>query len=247
MQQEDFYKAIQEKLNLLETNSDWNKDAVWNRINRQEEVKVIKKSNKWFYFGAAASVAVVSLISVWILNNNNSQITDNQSIVNDKLVVLPIQKTEIKETISKQKIELEVQKESNIKLNSETPEIVKVPEQIVENKIEQASIPKNEVIETTQIVQNQPVEKQTEVSPNQETEEDHYDRKLVKPVQNRVVVLNIPVAEEENDRGKQKKSLVGRIFKKDKEKTERSDKIWAFVKESFKNESIEEKKDSTVR
>jgi hypothetical protein len=248
MQQDIFYKEIQEKLNLLETNSDWNKDAVWNRINRQEEVTVLKKSNRRFYFGAAASIVLVSLIGFLILNNKQVKSIDNQQVTSLKVE----SKSAVEVDITKKKVEEKTirtiiyKKDSKVQDNQVV--LINTPNIVSETTVEQKTPPKVEVVDSPQIVQNQVIEAEKEVNAIQETEEDHYDRKVSKPTPNRVVVLNIPVAEEENDRGKQKKNFIGKIFKKnDHPKPERSDKIWAFVKESFKNESIEEKKDSTVR
>ncbi|MCU0327166.1 MAG: hypothetical protein MUF45_18360 [Spirosomaceae bacterium] len=248
MQQEDFYRKIQEKINHLETNSEWNKDDVWRRINRQEAVVVAAPKRNLWTFAAAASIVVAlgfglivmeqtdkgQVVSENTVNNNtvksiaSSEVIENQyskeNVIQSKALVVDNRGITPNENLTT----------STVENNTNEPIIQVNPKDNVENSNIENSV--------TAVVQN--TETPTEESRNvvAETRNEEQPATEVQFQGGKVVVLNIPVAEEE-DRGKKKKNVLTKIFKKDGNKPERSDKIWAFVKESFKNDSIE-KKDS---
>lgn len=248
MQQEDFYRRIQEKMSHLDDNSEWNKDDVWRRINRQETAVVVApKRNLWVY-AAAASVVIALSIGLVLMNqttekqfvsentiSNNaeksidpSEVIKNQkskeNVIQNKTLVVSNQNITPNENLA-----ISTVNGGNVELTSQVN-----PKESVENT----------TVEPSAMTAAQNIEKPVDEPKNTIAEPRNEEQPAVEAQfqGGKVVVLNIPVAEEE-DRGKKKRNVLTKIFKKDSNKPERTDKIWAFVKESFRNDSIE-KKDS---
>lgn len=249
MQQEDFYRKIQEKMNHLESNSEWNKEDVWRRINRQESAVVVaRKRNLWVY-AAAASVIIALGIGLVVMNQ-----TDEKQFVSENTRSNNTEKSiEPSEVIENQNPKEDVIQNKTLVVSNQniTPNENLATSTVNGGNVEQTSqISSKESVENTTAVESVA----TTVAQNVETPAEEPKHTIAEPKNEeqpaveaqfqggKVVVLNIPVAEEE-DRGKKKKNVLTKIFKKDSNKPERTDKIWAFVKESFKNDSIE-KRDS---
>lgn len=248
MQQEDFYRKIQEKMNHLESNSDWNKEDVWRRINRQESAVVIaRKRNLWVY-AAAASIVIALGIGLVVMNQTDDKqfVSDNRVNNNVEKFIEPsgvIENQNPKENVIQNKI-LVVSNQNITPNENLATSTVNGGNVELTNQVNPKESVESATVEPSLVTVAQNVETPTE-EPKHTIAEPKNEEQPVVEAQfqgGKVVVLNIPVAEEE-DRGKKKKNVLTKIFKKDSNKPERTDKIWAFVKESFKNDSIE-KKDS---
>lgn len=259
MQAEEFYKNIQQKINEYDFHpelSDWNKQDVWQRI----EQKQGKQKTPFVWWQASAAILILAGSFIYFNGKNLMNNIDNQAIINTtkstqenfvnltKSIQKPKQRytaftqTEIsKNDFSESKSTNIVAEKGTIQPTSKEPEnsvniIADVP--IVEprdNKLLVASNSENMVKENTFI-------------PNKAILAVKVPSK-----RERVAILEIPEDDELANipRKENRKGFFARLNKKATKNEElpsinsKPNKVWAFVKESFKNESMNA--DSTNR
>lgn len=256
MQAEKFYKEIQEKIEKSDFEPTWNKADVWQRI---EQKNTKKKPLIVWWKAAAASVALIGAIGIFFAKNNN-QTTDNQIVA----ITTPTTKTQTNvPTLSKSIQSIAVQTKgvsqgfSKAKTLVETPTDAAVAKIATTENLESINPEKQEVainqeqatpINESNLAENniETAVKETRFIPNQALIEARVPRK-----RERVAILEIPEDNYESnsaDREKKKGYLTRLTKKKGKNKVEENDelpsingkpnKVWAFVKESFKNETM---------
>ncbi len=267
MQTEEFYKKIQEKISKsdFERNSpfgesqlfEWNKQDAWQRI----EQKQTKRKTPFVWWQAvAASVILLGGLGMYFYNQKTDITTNNQAIIN----INPTISTQPIVSPTSESTQLIVNKDNRtnkaVKVmattNKQTIEQIILPSSMKEGLVAEESVVA--VNETQNIVSSSENESNT----NQQTPaNDNYrfvpyqgfiEKRVTQPRRERVAILEIPDDEEDynqTSRKEEKKGLMARlsrkIGKKGTEATEelpsinnRPNKVWAFVKESFKNETM---------
>lgn len=252
MQAEKFFKEIQQKIDQTDFEPTWNRTEVWQRI----EQKQGKRKTPFVWWKAiAASVILVGGISIYFLKNNTIDI-DNQtvavkkSIINSQINIPNIAK-------STQAISLQTPTISRSN-KSQTIAIVAPKNELVAgfNKsiISEKTITEEQVlpaIEEKTMATNAPI---LSDGTTQETTFIAHPALLEKRLpkkRERVAILEIPEDDESYNIPKKEKSkgFMARLTrKKGKNNIEENNelpslnakpnKVWAFVKESFKNETM---------
>lgn len=252
MEEKKFYKNIQEKIDQADFEPQWNKSEIWQRI----EQKQGKRKTPFVWWKAvAASIVLLGGVGIYFLKNNNQAI-DNQSVA----VNIPTTKVQDNvPTLSKSIQSNSVQTKgvsqglSNKKAIVETPENVLIASVVEPQTTEKTS---TEVQETTATEEKTVAASEPIISENlvQETNFVAHPALLEKRVQKkreRIAILEIPEDDESYNLPKKEKNkgFMARLTKKkSKNNSEENDelpsingkpnKVWAFVKESFKNETM---------
>ncbi len=259
MQAEEFYKHIQQKINEPDFESEpmflaWNQDQTWQRI----EQKQGRNKPRFVWFRAAASIFLLGGICVYFNSQKLSQISNNQ-VFRKKNTTLSIQENVTKST---QNILL------NQALNEfrQSSKYSFVPNGELDRKpnVEQVLVEAEFVSKNTNINIEEPkiiAENQPQVTDNEPVIATGMDSRFV-PNQNfiekrtpqkkeRIAILEIPEDDDSyvTSSKPKKKGLLARLSRKaEKLSTEpaeelpaiggKPNKIWAFVKESFRNETM---------
>ena len=259
MQAEEFYKHIQQKINEPDFESEpmflaWNQDQTWQRI----EQKQGSNKPRFVWFRAAASIVLVGGICVYFNSQKSLQLSDSQ-VFNKRNTTLSVQENTTK---SIQNILLnqafgrfgQSTKYSfvpNTELNR-TPSIERVlveTEFVPNNANIRVEEPKEIAEIQPQTAHNEPIiatETYSRLVPNQ-----NFIEKRTPQKRERIAILEIPEdGDSYNISSKpKKKGLLARLNRKvEKLNTEpaeelpaiggKPNKIWAFVKESFRNETM---------
>lgn len=254
MQADKFYKEIQEKIEKSDFEPTWNKADVWQRI---EQKNTKKKPLIVWWQAVAASVALIGFVGIYFATNRNQQ-PDNQVIASNSISV----ETQPKTLILPKSIQSVAVQEKGVsraflsknKMLSETPASIEIAQTdtpaIAENtNLEKQEVAVNQEQPTTtneaSFVENNAV-KETRFIPNQALIEARVPKK-----RERVAILEIPDDNEGYNapNKEKKKGYLARIAKKKgKNNIEENEelpsingkpnKVWAFVKESFKNETM---------
>ncbi len=259
MQTEEFYKHIQQKINEPDFESEpmflaWNQNQTWQRI----EQKQGSNKPRFVWFRAAASIVLVGGICVYFNSPKLFQ-TPNSQAFNKKSTALSIQENTTKSTqtiannqaLNGNNERLEYNFVPNGELNR-TPNVERI---LVETEF----VPNNtniRVEELKEITENQPQVLDYESITPKETFEgfvpiQRFIEKRTPQKRERIAILEIP--EDDDSYGTsskpKKRGLLARLSRKTEklsiEPAEelpaiggKPNKIWAFVKESFKNETM---------
>ncbi len=253
MQAEKFYKHIQEKIEQPNTEPTWNKADVWQRI---EQRNVRKKSPFVFWQAAAASIVLLGVFGVYFFSKNNMQVTDNQIIkLTDTQKFIPVGTNKATKFTPKilAKNQIVLQSLDDNKSLVEIPENV-IAKTIIEPQIIEKTIPEKqelaldeakELTKSDDVFTEKPSVEKASFVANQAILDVRIPKK-----RERVAILEIPDDENNNIPQKEKrKNYAARLAKKidKKSKTESEElpsletkpsKIWAFVKQSFRNETM---------
>ena len=251
MEEKKFYKEIQQKIDQNNFDFDWNQSEVWQRI---EQKNTKKKPFLAWWKAAAASIVLLSGIGAYFAKNN-TQIIDNQIVKNNKIFSQP--QTIAHNTITSIQ-QVSAKKTGLIKGYQEKKIINKVPENSIATTIIESQILEKPTFEKQEIAVNE--EKTVEIS------DPVFSEKSLTFIANpailevripkkkdRIAILEIPEDDETyNIQRKEKlRGYAARMARKMNKTTDelpsingKPNKVWAFVKESFKNETVV---DSTVK
>lgn len=250
MKTEEFYKKIQEKIDQTNFESDWNKNEIWQRI-EQKQTKH-KKPFVWLQT-VAASVVLLGGLGMYFYNQE-TDITPNNQVVNNLNPIISTQPTLNPTTKSTQLMANSGNHKNNV---------VKVMATSKKETTQQLeTTPNKENVVTVNEAQNNISPSETASNTAQQTPaNDNYrfvpyqgfvEKQVIPQRRERVAILEIPDDEEDYNqapRKEKKNGLVARLSRKvGKKETEpaeelpsinnKPNKVWAFVKESFKNETM---------
>lgn len=267
MQTEEFYKKIQEKISETDFEREspfgdsqffeWNKQDVWQRI----EQKQTKRKMPFVWWQAvAASIVLLGGVGMYFYNQK-TDITANNQVFNNLNPTISTQSTLNPSTKSTQLIANNDNHKNNVvKVMATTKKL------IIEQATSSISNEENLVAEESAVAinetQNNVSTNENEVNTNQQTPaSDNYrfvpyqgfvEKRVAPQRRERVAILEIPDDEEDYNQAPQKEKKNGlvarlsrKIGKKGVEPAEelpaingKPNKVWAFVKESFKNETM---------
>jgi hypothetical protein len=253
MQADKFYQEIQEKIEHANLEPTWNKADVWQRI---EQKNTKKKPLIVWWKAVAASVALIGAAGIYFSSNTN-KVTDNQAVATNTVSTeTPTNVPTLSKSIQSVAVpERGVsQKFTTKQILVETPAdvVTATPNTATSNasqsieKQEVAVIEKVELAKSDEIfTEKNSVEKSSFVA-NQAILDVRIPKK-----RERVAILEIPDDYEGYNapNKEKKKGYLARLTKKKAknavEETEelpsingKPNKVWAFVKESFKNETM---------
>lgn len=257
MQTEEFYKKIQEKVDQTNFESDWNKNEIWQRIQQKQTKR--KKPLVWWQ-AAAASVILLGGLGMYFYNQKTDIATKNQ-IVNNLNPTISTESSLNPTTKSKQ---LMIANNDNPK-NNVVKVMATSKEQSTqqfETKPNKANLKTEEPTLGANKAQNNDSPSETLSNTAQQTPaSDNYrfvpyqgfvEKRVAPQRRERVAILEIPDDEDDYNqvpRKEKKNGLVARLRRKIGKKgvnpaeelpsiNNKPNKVWAFVKESFKNETM---------
>ena len=252
MQAEKFYKAIQQKIDHADFEPEWNQAEVWQRIDQKQGKR--KLPFVWWQ-AVAASILLLGGLGVYFFKNNN-ETTDSQLVtVNTLTTKLPTNVLTLSKSIPPKTLQTKVVSHgfSNNKAIVETLENVLVasvtePQITEETSTKVQGIP---TIEEKTVVAGEPIILENLVQETTFVAHPALLEKRIPKKRERIVILEIPEDDESYNIPKKelKKGFMARLArKKGKNIVEENDelpsingkpnKVWAFVKESFKNETM---------
>ena len=259
MQTEEFYKKIQERVDQTNFESDWNKKEIWQRIEQQYMKR--KKPFVWWQ-AVAASVLLLGGLGFYFYNQKAHTTTNNQAFknLNHTFFVEPTLNPASKST---QLLANDDNRKNNVvKVMSKSYQYT--TQQLIPQQIEK-NLTNNQPAVAVNEIQNDVPTNETEVASNQQTPaSDNYrfvpyqgfvEKRVATQRRERIAILEIPDDEEEFRQAPQKEKkngLVARLSRKIGKKgvepaaelpsiNNKPNKVWAFVKESFKNETMSSK------
>ncbi len=252
MQAEKFYKEIQQKIDQTDYEPKWNQAEVWQRI----EQKQGKRKTPFVWWKAiAASIVLIGGVGFYFLKNN-TQTIDNQLVAKNTPIIKP--QTNIP-TLSTSIQQISVQRKGVSQNLNYKKAIVGTPEDILAASVAEPQIPEKTIVEVPEIAVNEEKKVATSESVSsenlaQETAFVAHPALLEKRIpkkRERVAILEIPEDDESYNIAKKEKSksFMARLTrKKGRNNSEENDelpslttkpnKVWAFVKESFKNQTM---------
>ena len=263
MQAEEFYNKIRENLDNSDFTPDWNKSEVWQRIEKKDE----KKTPSFWWGVVAASVVLVSLFGGYLLIEDRNTITSNPNVKNHDATksarpVLPETNTATPLTETP---------ENTVTTSSNRPAQRRAIQPV--NEVEPQAIVENEVPneEFDNMVTTEGGEQEFSYNNVTSRNEPAFVRPVIfdapiifrpnkvaeKPAavpakRERVAILEIPEDQEDyviapKEKKKKRHERLAKQVEKTPEATDpnKPNKIWAFVKQSFKNETMPA--DSTIK
>jgi hypothetical protein len=252
MEEKKFYKNIQQKIDQADFEPIWNQAEVWQRI----EQKQGKRITPFVWWQAvAASIVLLGGIGVYFLKNN-SKITDSQLVAVD--VFVPKVQTNVS-ALSKSIHAISVQTKGVLHISNDKKVIIETPENVLATSIFEPQIAEKAIAEVQEkavseektAVINQPVVAENLVQETNFVAHPALLEKRVPRNRERIAILEIPEDDESYNipRKEKNKSFMARLVrKKGRNNTEENEelpsingkpnKVWAFVKESFKNETM---------
>ena len=262
MQAEEFYSKIRENLDNSDFTPEWNKSEVWQRIERKDEKKMAS-----FWFGAAAAgIVMVSLFGGYLLFQDSNTITSNPNVkksfatksarLNSPETTKPA--PQVPENVALEQSVRRAQQRINHPLNEAEAEPMaenEVPNEEFDNMVTteggEQEFSYNNVTSRNEPAFVRPVIFDAPIifRPNKTAEKTT----ATAPVKReRVAILEIPEDQEDyviapKEKKKKRNERLAKQVEKTPEATDpnKPNKIWAFVKQSFKNETMPA--DSTIK
>lgn len=256
MQTEEFYKKIQEKVDQTNFESDWNKNEIWQNIQQKQTKR--KRPFVWRQ-AVAASVVLLGGLGMYFYNQKTDIATNNQT-VNNLNSTISTEPTLNPTTKSTQLIAYnDNRKNKVVKVMSTSKE---QSTQQLETKPNKENLITEEPTLAANKAQNNVSASETESNTAQQTPaSDNYrfvpyqgfvEKRVAPQRRERVAILEIPDDEDDHNqvpRKEKKNGLVARLGRKIGNKgvepaeelpsiNNKPNKVWAFVKESFKNETM---------
>lgn len=236
---------------------EWNKQDVWQRIEQKQTKR--KKPFVWWQ-AAAASVVLLGGLGMYFYNNETAITTHNQ-VIKEQNPTISTQPT-LNPTTT-ESTQLMVNNGSH-KNNVERAMTMSKEQttQALETNLNEENLETEETVVAVNEAQNNVSSSQTESNTAQQTPaSDNYrfvpyqgfaEKRVTPQRRERVAILEIPDDEEDYNQAPQKEKKNGlvarlgrKIGKKGVEPAEelpsinnKPNKVWAFVKESFKNETM---------
>lgn len=256
MKPEEFYSKIQEKVDQTNFEPDWNKNEIWQRI----EQKQTKRKMPFVWWQAvAASIVLLGGLGMYFYNQKTDIITNNQ-VANNLNPTISTQSTLNPTTESTQLIANNKNRKSNVERAMAIGK--EQSTQPLETNPNKENLVTEEPAVAVNEAQNNVSPSETESNTAQQTPaNDNYrfvpyqgfvEKRAAPQRRERVAILEIPDDEEGYNQAPQKEKkngLVARLSRKIGKKgvepaeempsiNNKPNKVWAFVKESFKNETM---------
>ncbi len=256
MKPEEFYSKIQEKVDQTNFEPDWNKSEIWQRI---EQKQTKRKTPFVWWKSMAASVVLLGGLGIYFYNQNPNIATNSQAI-NDINPTISIQSTVNPTTESTQLIANNGNRKNNAV--KALPTTKQPSTQVFLSNFKENNLEEEKPTVAVNEEQSNVSESETTVNTNQQTPaSDNYrfvpyqgfvEKRVMPQRRERVAILEIPDDEEDYNQAPQKEKkdgLVARLSRKIGKKgvepaeelpaiNNKPNKVWAFVKESFKNETM---------
>jgi hypothetical protein len=261
MQAEEFYSKIRENLDNSDFSPEWNKSEVWQRIEKKDE----KKTTSFWWGAVAASITMACLFGGYLLLEDRNSITGNPNVKNQVATksaqpALPLSAApvaEIPESITRSTSHRQVQHRSVTPVNKPASETIvenEVPDEEFDNLVTteggEQEFSYNNITSRNEPAFVRPVIFDAPIifRPNKATE-----KVAAAPAKReRVAILEIPEDQDDyviapKEKKKKRQERLAKQVEKTPEATDpnKPNKIWAFVKQSFRNETIAA--DSTVK
>jgi hypothetical protein len=263
MQAEEFYSKIRENLENSDFTPEWNTSEVWQRIEQKDE----KKRPSFWWGAVAASIVLVSLFGGYLLIEDRNTITSNPNVKNQvatKSARLTSQENtsaapsgEIPENISVAPANRQMKKRMVQPVNQEEPQAIEaneLPNEEFKNMVTteggEQEFSYNDVTSRNEPAFVRPVIFDAPIifRPNKVAE-----KPAAAPAKReRVAILEIPEDQEDyviapKEKKKKRQERLAKQVEKTPEATDpnKPNKIWAFVKQSFRNETMPA--DSTIK
>lgn len=263
MQAEEFYSKIRENLDNSDFTPDWNKSEVWQRIEKKDE----KKMSSFWLGAVAAGIVMISLFGGYLLIENRNTITSDPNVKNQ--VATKSARLNSTETTTATPLAETTEKTTVIPLKH------RVQKRIIQpvNEVVSEPIAENEVsgTEFNNIVTTEGGEQEFSYNNVTSRNEPAFVRPVIfdapiifrpnkvaeKPAaapakRERVAILEIPEDQADyviapKETKKNRRERMAKQVEKTPEATDpnKPNKIWAFVKQSFKNETMPA--DSTIK
>jgi hypothetical protein len=249
MEEKKFYKNIQQKIDQTTFEPAWNKSDVWQRI---EQKQGKRKTPFVWWKSVAASIVLIGGLSIYFLKKNNETV-DNQLVISNSSII----KTQTKNpAFSKSFSPISVQTKHILQGFSKKNILVETPKNmltasIVEPKKVDSEVQKIVVNEEKTVAVSEPISSENLVQETTFVAHPALLEKRIPKKRERVAILEIPEDNEAYNIAKKEKKngfLTRLTRKKGKNNSEENDelpslnakpnKVWAFVKESFKNETM---------
>jgi len=262
MQAEEFYSKIRENLDNSDFAPEWNKSEVWQRIEKKDE----KKTPSFWWGAVAASVVLVSLFGGYLFIEDRNTITSNPNVKNqdatksaqlispENPIASPLAETPENTTTTLSN--RPVQKRIIHPVNEIEPQTIaenEVPNEEFDNMVTteggEQEFSYNNVTSRNEPAFVRPVIFDAPIifRPNKVAEKPAAPTK-----RERVAILEIPEDQEDyviapKEKKKKRYERLAKQVEKTPEATDpdKPNKIWAFVKQSFKNETMPA--DSTIK
>ena len=245
MEEKKFYNKIQERIDQNDFDFDWNQEEIWQRIEQKNQKKTPFLT---WWKAAAASIVLLGGIGLYF-SGKNTQIADNRVVTKNKVVA---KSQNIALASAKSAQQVSVKKAGTMQGFESKKVIAKIPEigtlaAIIEPQIvEKSDEVKQEtsLIEEKTVVTNEPnfLEKSSTFVANPAILEVRIPKK-----KERIAILEIPEDDETYaiPKKEKRKNYATRMARKMNKTTDelpsingKPNKVWAFVKESFKNETM---------
>lgn len=236
---------------------EWNKQDVWQRI---EQKKMKRKTPFVWWQAVAASVILLGGLGMYFYNQKTGITTNNQAIININPTISTQPTLNPTTTESTQLMANNGNHKNNVvramAMSNEQPA------QPLETSPNEENVVADEPAVAVNETQNNVSPSETESNTAQQTPaSDNYrfvpyqgfvEKRVAPQRRERVAILEIPDDKEDYNqtpRKEEKKSLVARLSRKTGKKgtepaeelpsiNSKPNKVWAFVKESFKNETM---------
>lgn len=268
MQTENFYSKIRENLENYDFTPEWDKSQVWERI----EQKQGKKAKQVLWKAVAAGIVLVSLTGGYLLFNSSSNaLADNaqpKKTANAKSTrPIPV-KTPVNESVAEESVEKESGAFAGLNTHKKRHQPLDENQQTVPEGSEIANEEFDNLVTTEEGEQEFSYNNITSRNEPAYVRPVNFDAPIIfrpnKPAERpataatttakreRVAILEIPEDEEDyviapKEKKKNRHARLTKQVEKTPEATDpnKPNKIWAFVKQSFKNETMPA--DSTIK
>ncbi len=235
---------------------EWNKQDVWQRI-EQKQTK-LKKPFVWWQ-AVAASVVLLGGLGMYFYNNETA-VTAHNEVIKEQIPTISTQPTLNPTTESTQLMANNGNHKNNVVRAMAMSK--EQTTQSLETNLNEENLETEETVVAVNETQNNVSSSETESNTAQQTPtNDNYrfvpyqgfvEKRVVPQRRERVAILEIPDDEEDYNqapRKEKKNGLVARLGRKIGKKgvepaeelpsiNNKPNKVWAFVKESFKNETM---------
>lgn len=262
MQAEEFYSKIRENLDNSDFSPEWDKSEVWQRIERKDE----KKRTSFWWGAVAASIVMISLFGGYLLFQDSKVITSkpnvrNQLATRSTQLILPETAAPITETPEKtvtNSSNRPIRQRVNLPVNEvQTEQIVEneVPNEEFDNMVTteggEQEFSYNNVTSRNEPAFVRPVNFDAPIIFRPSKTAEKTTAAVAPAKRERVAILEIPEDQADyviapKEKKKKRNERLARQVEKTPEATDpnKPNKIWAFVKQSFKNETMPA--DSTI-
>ena len=267
MQTENFYSKIRENVENSDFTPEWDKSQVWQRI----EQKQGKKTKPVWWKAIAAGIILVSLAGGYALFDNSSNVlADNAQSKKSTNAesTLPVSvETPVNEFVAAESAERELRVFVGANMHKNRHQPLDENQQAVPQENEIANEEFDNLVTTEEGVQEFSYNNITSRNEPAYVRPVNFDAPIIfrpnkpteKPVtaatpakRERVAILEIPEDEEDyviapKEKKKNRHARLAKQVEKTPEATDpnKPNKIWAFVKQSFKNETMSA--DSTIK